>query len=545
MITQQDVKYLGAECMLRRSSLRSQLLLAVALACCAILSTQVMIRYMWTLPQFSHLALYNDKLEIKRFKSVLQLQLKRLQNIAYDNAVWDGSYTKALARDQQWFKDNFMIGPSFQHLSINGLYFYDNEQQLLAGMSVDNNLQPITVTMFSAPQDIPTKLLISTEEVQQNQLMPVSKTSFIKVNDKPAVVISQSIAPSLEQGVSAGTLLLWHYLDGRFIGELMPLANDDIRIIDPAQESDIGQHISTMLQADDIQIKLWKNSLYLGVLGLDNQLLLVFAIPQSPRIYDEALFNPALSAGIAVSFLTLLLFYLYISRKLVEPVRHLLKTISYVNFSNDYSARANLRGHNEIHKLGRLIDLMFELVAQQQQKLTMKNRQLQDLSNTDALTGLANRRYLDEYLATLRNSVINRKQPIAMLVVDVDFFKRYNDFYGHAMGDKVLQQVAIALQESTHRATDLICRYGGEEFVLVLENTSKEEAMVVAGNLCQAVEKLGIAHQTSAASKVVTISVGLAVKPADAIIEYETLFAWADAALYIAKDNGRNRYEVA
>ncbi|MCD8476489.1 MAG: diguanylate cyclase [Shewanella fodinae] len=125
----------------------------------------------------------------------------------------------------------------------------------------------------------------------------------------------------------------------------------------------------------------------------------------------------------------------------------------------------------------------------------MKNRQLQDLSNTDALTGLANRRYLDEYLATLRNSVINRKQPIAMLVVDVDFFKRYNDFYGHAMGDKVLQQVAIALQESTHRATDLICRYGGEEFVLVLENTSKEEAMVVAGNLCQAVEKLGIPHQ--------------------------------------------------
>jgi len=82
MITQQDVKYLGAECMLRRSSLRSQLLLAVALACCAILSTQVMIRYMWTLPQFSHLALYNDQLEIKRFKSVLQLQLKRLQNIA-------------------------------------------------------------------------------------------------------------------------------------------------------------------------------------------------------------------------------------------------------------------------------------------------------------------------------------------------------------------------------------------------------------------------------------------------------------------------------
>lgn len=531
--------------MTKRSSLRSQLLLAAALACFAILSAQVMIRYWWTLPQFSHLALYNDRLEIQRFKGVLQMQLKRLQNIAYDNGVWDESYQKAIIQDRQWFKDNFLLKPSFQHLSINGLYFYDNQQQLLAGMSVDNNLQPIAVEMFSAPQAIATELLISTADVQQNQLMPVAKTSFITVNGKPAVAISQSLAPSLEQGPSAGTLLLWRYLDNNFIDDLMLSINNDIQIIAPEQMASIAPYVSALLHTDEIQVKPWNKNLYLGVLGMNNQLLLIFAIPQSPRLYDEALFNSALTAGIVVSVFTLLLLYLFISRKLVRPIRHLLKTISYVNFSNDYSARANLQGHNEIHKLGRLIDQMFQLVDQQQQKLTQKNRTLQDLSNTDALTGLANRRSLDEYLAILRSTEASRKQPLAMLVIDVDFFKRYNDFYGHAMGDKVLQQVAIALQESTHRATDLVCRYGGEEFVLVLENTSKEEASVVAANLCQAVAKLAIPHQMSTASPVVTISVGLATKPADTIIEYETLFAWADAALYIAKDNGRNRYEVA
>ncbi|QUN04801.1 diguanylate cyclase [Shewanella yunxiaonensis] len=531
--------------MMKRSSLRSQILFAAALACFAILSAQVTIRYLWTIPQFAELARYNDKLDLLRLKAAINAQLRKLQNFAYDNGVWDEVYQKAQSGDRQWFQQSFMIQRSLQKLSINGLYFYNNSGQLLAGMSIDNDGQLLDVKMLTQPSLMAKSLLIHPNEIVANQLKPITKTNFITINNAPAVVISQSLAPSNEIGPNAGTLVLWHYIDQQFISEMLPSAHDNIFIIPPEKVGNIANDISANLQTDDVQVKLHDKSLYLGILGIDNQLLLAIKVPQSPRLYDEELFNPALIAGIVVSIFTLFLLYLFISRKLVNPIRNLLKTISYVNFSNDYTARTNLTGHNEIHKLGRLIDRMFDLVERQQRKLTQKNQQLQNLSNTDALTGLANRRYLDEYLTALHSAGANRKQPLAMLVVDVDYFKRYNDFYGHALGDKVLQQVATTFQESTHRATDLVCRYGGEEFVLVLENTSKEEAVTVANHLCHAVEALGIPHQTSANTNVITISIGIAAKPADEIIECETLFAWADAALYIAKENGRNRYEIA
>jgi diguanylate cyclase (GGDEF)-like protein len=129
----------------------------------------------------------------------------------------------------------------------------------------------------------------------------------------------------------------------------------------------------------------------------------------------------------------------------------------------------------------------------------------------------------------------------SLLICDVDFFKKYNDFYGHAMGDKALRLVADTLKGNLHGDTDFLARYGGEEFVIVLNNTSPLEAESVANNLISSIKSLNIAHKTSDISDRITISIGSHTFVAADLTEYSSLFEQADKALYLAKKLGRDR----
>jgi diguanylate cyclase (GGDEF)-like protein len=130
-------------------------------------------------------------------------------------------------------------------------------------------------------------------------------------------------------------------------------------------------------------------------------------------------------------------------------------------------------------------------------------------------------------------------QPLSLIMLDVDYFKRYNDRYGHQAGDACLIRVAQALAGSMRRASDLTARYGGEEFSIVLPDTDAQEARHIGEALRSAIEKLGIVHASADAGQV-TISVGIAVQPAPCALDPDALLRLADAALYGAKDAGRN-----
>ena len=134
--------------------------------------------------------------------------------------------------------------------------------------------------------------------------------------------------------------------------------------------------------------------------------------------------------------------------------------------------------------------------------------------------------------------------PLAFVMIDIDYFKNFNDFYGHQAGDDCLRQVALTLQAGIHRASDLAVRYGGEEFLLVLPNTTSNIAHNLANEVRQSVEALAIAHERSPFGKV-TISVGLAVMTNNAYPDFSALLHAADDALYCAKNNGRNLVWVA
>lgn len=157
----------------------------------------------------------------------------------------------------------------------------------------------------------------------------------------------------------------------------------------------------------------------------------------------------------------------------------------------------------------------------------------------DGLTGVFNRRYFDQQLATEMARALRAQKPLALIMLDVDFFKRFNDHYGHQAGDDCLRQVAQTLKASLRRPADLVARYGGEEFACVLPETEFEQAMTMARELEADVRQKAIAHSHSDVAPVITVSLGVAGFAASARGDATALLALADAQLYLAKASGR------
>ncbi len=162
-------------------------------------------------------------------------------------------------------------------------------------------------------------------------------------------------------------------------------------------------------------------------------------------------------------------------------------------------------------------------------------------ATTDILTGIYNRRFFDEHYKMAIGQAIRQKLPMTIFMVDIDYFKQYNDYYGHPAGDKILCVVAQTLKAQLARSSDMLARYGGEEFILVLPNMPAENAMQFAEKLIQAIEALNLPHLKSKVAKHITVSIGLSTYDPSCHREVTALIDAADTALYKAKQHGRNR----
>lgn len=181
------------------------------------------------------------------------------------------------------------------------------------------------------------------------------------------------------------------------------------------------------------------------------------------------------------------------------------------------------------------------LVTERTRELEDATQELERLSRSDGLTGVANRRHFDDILDREWRRAFRAKSTVSLILVDVDCFKSYNDTYGHLRGDECLKQVGLTLQASATRAGDLAARYGGEEFVILAPDIDIEGALVIAERARAAVELLNLPHERSAAAPVVTISVGVACFTVADGESPDGLIEAADEALYRAKSEGRNR----
>ena len=191
------------------------------------------------------------------------------------------------------------------------------------------------------------------------------------------------------------------------------------------------------------------------------------------------------------------------------------------------------------------LDQMRRKLVEVSNDLSAANQRLEELSHQDSLTGIANRRAFDFLLERQFREAKRRSEPFSVALCDVDHFKAYNDHYGHLAGDDCLKQIAAALARACKRPTDVAARFGGEEFALLLPETTGEGALAVVERVRQELAALGIAHAGSLTSSCVTLSAGIASFSPERDITSRDLTVRADAALYRAKQLGRNRAETA
>jgi len=256
----------------------------------------------------------------------------------------------------------------------------------------------------------------------------------------------------------------------------------------------------------------------------------------------------------------LLSFYL-IQHYVVSPVLEISHHVREINKTKDYSLRLSNHIDDEIGELSDCIDgfvdtissnlLQLEKLNEAQKaeldyrkdlefSLQKANEQLKRLASLDGLTGLANRRIFDEKFSSEWRRMLRHQRYLTLILLDIDFFKKYNDCYGHTKGDECLIEVARALRILFKRSEDLVARYGGEEFAIVLPECCPEIANQLGEDVVRAIAGLYIAHKNSDIG-VVSCSVGVCSVLPNELIDCEDLLRLADENLYKAKATGRNQ----
>ncbi|MCA1742724.1 MAG: diguanylate cyclase [Desulfonatronovibrio sp.] len=220
--------------------------------------------------------------------------------------------------------------------------------------------------------------------------------------------------------------------------------------------------------------------------------------------------------------------------------------------SSDFAGNHLLQPYNDLlaeySKLFRQTRRLVNMSDRMQKNLNELNAELQEhkeilskMSYVDGLTGIANRRKFNEAIEVEWKKAARNKTLLALIILDLDFFKPYNDNYGHSAGDECLVQVASAISEAVKRPGDLAARYGGEEFAVLLPETDIPGAIKVASLIQDNIKAMGIIHGFSSVSALITASVGAAAMIPDKKLSYNELIEAADQQLYAAKEEGRNR----
>ena len=193
--------------------------------------------------------------------------------------------------------------------------------------------------------------------------------------------------------------------------------------------------------------------------------------------------------------------------------------------------------------LDNLVKKRTEALEKSRKELEKANHALQLISRKDPLTGLWNRRHFDEAIDVEWRRCLRYKKPMALILLDIDFFKQYNDRYGHIAGDQCLIKIAQAIHRLFKRSCDLTVRFGGEEFIIVMPEAGKDEAVRMAARVLKTIEELNIPHECSPVSSRVSVSIGVASFVPEHHYSFEDILQTADKALYQAKNAGRNQYK--
>jgi diguanylate cyclase (GGDEF)-like protein len=498
-------------------------------------------------PGFLGLEEQQAEQDLQRVRHALEREISHLDVVCWDWAGWDDMYSFVETGAPEFIASNFVLS-TFLDNRINLIYLYDRQGQKVWGEAHEmTEGRPLALALFERPA-LP-ELLVLPKKMAAGQSPDDYRIAGILPSEHgPLLLSARPVLTSGKQGPMRGTLVMGRLLDASLVTELAEQTRLAFELRQPGspgadRESGLEPDGDSPRfdKSDDKRLITWQR--YPDLRGQPSFLVRV----ESPRTLIQTLRSMMRHVVLALLFAGLVLFVLLstlLQRIILGPVSRLTEHARAIRTVGDLSARSKLRRSDEIGQLSREFDSMMAEIEQKTLELAAANNELQRLSNEDSVTHLANRRKFEECLSQEWKRMLREQRPLSLVLCDVDFFKLFNDTYGHQAGDKCLKLVARALLKNTHRPADLVARFGGEEFAIVLADTDLQGAIAVAEVVRNAVRLLKIPHRASTIDSYVTLSAGAATLVPGGELDPEMLVSLADQALYRAKQEGRNRVKA-
>ena len=492
---------------------------------------------------------YNEAGEnLKRIFQAIDREIVHLDAMCGDWALWDDTYS-------------FINKPSKQYIAsnLNQETLASNHLNLLVYCRPDGAIVWMYAADFAKRTpafDFMAKGKIALQhpllDIRDMNGEPKGKTGVFSSPFGPLLFCTRKILHSNGSGPSNGFLIMGRFLDASLQKTLREQTRIEFDIVYPLPQTGslCGADGAETIHRGDLNYSILRNEAYLKTCAAyrdaykESCFAVQYLFPREITRKGLASMKYAAVMMIISGVIVLIILGMLLQWIILRPVQRLTEHADRLEKEGDYSLRLDLDRKDEIGRLASSFDTMVQTIKQRSEDLKSANEQLTRMSMLDGLTGIANRRMFDLHMKREWRQAMRDKEPLSLILLDVDFFKHYNDTYGHQKGDQCLIAVAAALQQQARRPSDLIARYGGEEFAVVLPNTHAEGAVMLAEKARLAVQELRMEHSASTVSPFVSISLGVVTMIPQ--IEHgasgmDSFLEKADQALYLAKHQGRNR----
>ncbi|TGN41000.1 sensor domain-containing diguanylate cyclase [Marinobacter confluentis] len=483
-------------------------------------------------PAFSEIELNYARDNIDRVVRRLEGELDTIDFTVYDWSSWDDTYSFMQDRNEAYIDSN-LHPDTFWNYGIQIALFLDNSGDPFWAGIYDFNAEEGKTDLTDTHLDavLPVANAFSRRIDLDADVDDQKAGGILQIGDLPVLFSMRPIYQSDGTGEPRGYVMFGQVLSEQRIETLSEQIVLDFQVEPVNRDNDSVASGAYRIEAvDDQTLRASKIMMIGGIPSLKTSVTLPRHITQlgsEITVYGISLF---VLLTLFMSITLLLLFRVLV----IRPVMDLKQDISKISSAMDYSLRAQIRNEDEIGALSQEFNSLLGIIES-------NNTELKKLTETDPLTGLFNRLAMDKRLRSAWNLLMRTGDPIAVMLIDIDHFKEYNDHYGHPAGDECLKSMAGILNKAAKRETDMVARFGGEEFLVMLPGTGTDAALEIAAELKEAVANANIEHARSSAAPHVSISIGVAaVIPSHHHIPSDLIQA-ADDALYQAKASGRNK----
>ena len=483
--------------------------------------------------QAKFLGLEADQAErmMTRLLRNFEAELTHLNDLNTDWSNWDGMYFFAKDGSATFMQDE-LAPEALQSAKINLMAVIDAQGNFIARQAFDlaSGLEVATDAFEPA--------LLAVKAAQQQDRLSEACGAY-NLDSRSLLLCWQPIRRTDHSGDYVGTLLMARVLDSLILDRMrMQSAIDfDIHTIDDASPIQLDKIPRAQQPASSNLLRIGKNMVSAELSGLNGNpaLEIQMRFPDDISNNGNQVIHWVMSVMLLVVALNGGALIIGVHLLLVNRIKSVSGELKAISAAASWDKRiTSAVGSDELSTLGEDVNQLLEVISEQVMSL-------ESLTLTDALTQIANRRAFDQRLAIELDARTRSSLPLALLMLDVDYFKLYNDNYGHPAGDGALRVLGEILRETAGRPSDLPARVGGEEFAILLPNTSLEGAQALAERLFERLKEINIPHAFSLAAHHLTVSIGITVAGNEPM---ESFVARADHAVYQSKARGRNRVTV-